>query len=104
MSRKDEDWDFRGDILNDDASCTAYMTFNTPNSGIDYIPCVDKVKPAPCQSQYDPTYVSARSRHPGGVNVLFGDGSVHFLTDSMAQALWVSLGTMEGGEPGSADF
>ncbi len=104
MARTDEHFDFRGDILNDDASCTAFMTYNTPNTGVDYTRCVDLQKPAPCQNQSNPSYVSARSRHPGGVNVLFGDGSVHFVNNSIAQSVWEALGPMEGGETANVDF
>ena len=46
---------------------------------------------------------TARSRHPGGVDVLFGDGSVHFLKDSIAPAPWRALSTINGGEVISAD-
>ncbi len=45
----------------------------------------------------------ARSYHPGGVNVLFGDGSVKFIKDSVNQATWWALGTKAGGEVVSAD-
>jgi prepilin-type N-terminal cleavage/methylation domain-containing protein/prepilin-type processing-associated H-X9-DG protein len=41
---------------------------------------------------------TARSWHPGGVNVLMGDGSVRFARDSVSQAVWRSLGTRNGGE------
>ena len=40
----------------------------------------------------------ARSRHSGGVNVLFGDGSLHFIRDSIDPVTWKALGTMNGGE------
>ena len=43
------------------------------------------------------------SRHPGGVNVLFGDGSVKFVKDSVNLATWRALGTRAGGEVVSAD-
>ncbi|MGD0042434.1 MAG: H-X9-DG-CTERM domain-containing protein [Isosphaeraceae bacterium] len=43
------------------------------------------------------------SQHPGGVNVLFGDGSVHFLKESMDPRIVVSLITRAGGEIVSAD-
>ncbi len=36
---------------------------------------------------------AARSRHVGGVNALFADGSVHFVTDSIDSDLWRSLST-----------
>ena len=43
------------------------------------------------------------SRHPGGVNVLFGDGSVKFIKDSVNLATWRALGTRSGGEVVSSD-
>lgn len=43
------------------------------------------------------------SNHPGGVNVLFADGSVKFLKDSINQQTWMSLGSRDGGEVISAD-
>jgi prepilin-type processing-associated H-X9-DG protein len=39
-----------------------------------------------------------RSRHPGGVNSLFGDGSVHQLGPSIAASVWLALGTRAGNE------
>ena len=44
-----------------------------------------------------------RSRHPGGVNAVFADGSVHFVKDSVNQVTWWALGTKAGGEIVSAD-
>ncbi len=43
------------------------------------------------------------SRHPGGVNVVFGDGSVKFVKDSINLPIWRALGTRAGGEVISAD-
>jgi prepilin-type processing-associated H-X9-DG protein len=45
----------------------------------------------------------ARSRHPGGVNVLFGDGSVKFLKDTINLSIWQGISTTKGGEVISAD-
>jgi prepilin-type processing-associated H-X9-DG protein len=39
-------------------------------------------------------YVSSRSRHPGGVNVVFGDGSVPFMTDGISIGVWRALSSM----------
>lgn len=52
-----------------------------------------------------PTYaaVNARSYHPGGVNALFGDGSVHFIKSTVNGLTWRALGTVAGGEVISAD-
>ena len=64
---QDNHFDFRGDILNDDVSCSQYMTRNTPNAGVDGAVCVDTTNPAPCFHTYSgASAVSARSRHPGG--------------------------------------
>jgi prepilin-type processing-associated H-X9-DG protein len=41
---------------------------------------------------------AARSRHSGGVNTLFGDGSVRFVRNSIPPATWRAWGTMNGGE------
>lgn len=38
------------------------------------------------------------SDHPGGVNVLFADGSVHFIHDQIADPVWRALGTRNGNE------
>jgi prepilin-type processing-associated H-X9-DG protein len=43
------------------------------------------------------------SRHPGGVNLLLGDGSVRFVKDSVDRQVWRALGTIAGGEVISAD-
>jgi len=41
---------------------------------------------------------TARSNHGGGVNCLFGDGHVEFVSDEVDEGLWRALGTREGGE------
>jgi prepilin-type N-terminal cleavage/methylation domain-containing protein/prepilin-type processing-associated H-X9-DG protein len=48
-------------------------------------------------------FVGTRSRHPGGVNSLFGDGSVHFMKNSISPLTWVQLGSINGGEVVSSD-
>jgi prepilin-type N-terminal cleavage/methylation domain-containing protein/prepilin-type processing-associated H-X9-DG protein len=48
-------------------------------------------------------YTGSRSRHPGGVNTLFGDGSVHFMKNSISAITWVQLGSISGGEVISSD-
>jgi prepilin-type N-terminal cleavage/methylation domain-containing protein/prepilin-type processing-associated H-X9-DG protein len=37
-------------------------------------------------------YAGARSRHPGGVNAVFCDGSVHFIQNSIDLTTWQNLG------------
>ncbi len=48
-------------------------------------------------------YAGARSRHPGGLNALFGDGSVRFIKNSINMPIWLGLNTIAGGEIVSAD-
>jgi prepilin-type processing-associated H-X9-DG protein len=52
-----------------------------------------------------PTYMSlsATSYHAGGVNALFGDGSVRFVKSTVNPATWRALGSIAGGEVISAD-
>jgi prepilin-type N-terminal cleavage/methylation domain-containing protein/prepilin-type processing-associated H-X9-DG protein len=44
------------------------------------------------------------SRHPQGVNFLFGDGSVRVIQNSIRPTLWEAIGTRAGGEPVTLDF
>ncbi len=69
----------------------------------------------PCQNPSDPTistlpgYIgpysapSANSLHPGGVNVCFSDGSVHFIKSSIGLQAWWAIGTRAMGEVVSSD-
>ena len=47
--------------------------------------------------------VPPSSQHPGGVNVLMGDGAVRFVKDSVSLGTWRGLGTRNGGESISSD-
>jgi prepilin-type N-terminal cleavage/methylation domain-containing protein/prepilin-type processing-associated H-X9-DG protein len=49
------------------------------------------------------TMVCASSYHAGGVNVLFLDGSVHFVKEGVSRATWRAIATYAGGEIVSAD-
>jgi len=48
-------------------------------------------------------HLAARSRHPGGVNVGFADGSVRFVKNTVNTLSWNALATRAGGEIVSAD-
>ncbi len=50
------------------------------------------------QAQQWGTFSGTRSRHPGGVNTLFGEGSVHFIKNAIGPMTWVQLGSINGGE------
>jgi prepilin-type N-terminal cleavage/methylation domain-containing protein/prepilin-type processing-associated H-X9-DG protein len=44
------------------------------------------------------TYAGARSRHTGGVNVVFCDGHVSFMTDTVPLSTWQALGWIADGQ------
>jgi prepilin-type N-terminal cleavage/methylation domain-containing protein/prepilin-type processing-associated H-X9-DG protein len=46
----------------------------------------------------------SNSRHPQGVNFLFGDGSVRVIQNTVRPVVWEAIGTRAGGEPVSLDF
>jgi prepilin-type processing-associated H-X9-DG protein len=103
MASPDTEFDIRGDMLNDDTPCTMFQTLNAPNSGIDY----SVFQPTTGKNQENPPYAlptdgymwkSARSRHPGGVNVVMADGSQRFVQNEIAILVWRAMGTMDGGE------
>jgi prepilin-type N-terminal cleavage/methylation domain-containing protein/prepilin-type processing-associated H-X9-DG protein len=48
-------------------------------------------------------YENVSSNHPGGVNCMMADGSVHFVKNSIDMFTWWKLGTKAGGEVVSAD-
>jgi prepilin-type N-terminal cleavage/methylation domain-containing protein/prepilin-type processing-associated H-X9-DG protein len=51
----------------------------------------------------DNTMISASSRHSGGVNVGFLDGSIRFIKNSVAPQAWWAIATKAGGEVISSD-
>jgi prepilin-type processing-associated H-X9-DG protein/prepilin-type N-terminal cleavage/methylation domain-containing protein len=57
----------------------------------------------PGQFPNDGMSYGASSAHPGGANVLFGDGSVKFIKSTISYPTWWALGTKDGGEVISAD-
>jgi prepilin-type processing-associated H-X9-DG protein len=67
-------------------ACYFTTTTGTPNSGIKEV-----------------TIVGASSRHSGGVNVGFLDGSVKFIKESVNPEAWMAISTTNGGEVVSAD-
>jgi prepilin-type N-terminal cleavage/methylation domain-containing protein/prepilin-type processing-associated H-X9-DG protein len=102
VTRGDSDQNSHGDFQNDDSSQPGweFMTFTTPNSPTpDQIFCSTNNDPrAPCVAS-TPLFQAARSRHTNGVNVLFCDGSVHFITNGIDLFTWQALGSTNGGEP-----
>lgn len=104
--QRDEDKDHRGDMQNDDQACTYFMTINSPNTTVadDMSYCFNNpTYGLPCTSTGN-FHKAARSRHPGGVNAMLGDGSVRFVRNSISLNVWAAVGTMNGGESIANNF
>lgn len=67
---------------------TLYNHYYTPNSTT--FDCMNN----PQQK----ALMTARSNHPGGVNVAFCDGSVRFIENDVALEVWRAMSTRAGGE------
>ena len=78
--------------------CTQYNHVTTPNK----VTCAG-LGFANNSMANMPMVVPPSSQHPGGVNTLFGDGSVKFIKDSVSLLTWRALGSRNGGEVLSAD-
>ncbi len=44
------------------------------------------------------------SYHTGGVNLLLGDGSVKFTSESINQGVWIAVGSINGTDPVNGDW
>jgi prepilin-type N-terminal cleavage/methylation domain-containing protein/prepilin-type processing-associated H-X9-DG protein len=58
---------------------------------------------APLGCRYSAAAKGFKSKHPGGANLLFADGSVHFLKSSISLVTFCALGSRNGGEVISSD-
>ncbi|MDR1385132.1 MAG: DUF1559 domain-containing protein, partial [Planctomycetaceae bacterium] len=102
--------DFRGDVYRGGhgAFFSTYWEPNSrhpDNSGLGYSLCHHR----PVSGSFDgvkyPCYTfasyyaqaSARSNHTGGVNAAFGDGSVHFVSETISRSVWRPLGATKDG-------
>ena len=50
----------------------------------------------------DAVEIGFTSRHPGGVQCVFVDGHVSFISETIDLQVWSAMGTREGGEPVSS--
>ncbi len=79
----------RGDRwINGGYLSTAYNHWQLPNSAT--LDCLNSA------NNYG--LKTARSRHSGGVNVLFCDGSIHFISNNVNQTTWTALATRASGD------
>ncbi len=107
--RVPQGYDLRGFSWWGLGSC--YTAWQTPNSSLpDIVVNASYCKyplgnNPPCQVATSalPMMLAARSFHPGGVNVTFGDGSVRFIKNSVNVFIWRALSTTHGNEVISAD-
>ncbi len=63
----------------------------------------DKLPCTPVPFPFYDIYLGSRSRHPGGVNAGFGDGSVHFIKSTINPVVWIGLNSIRGGEVLTSD-
>ena len=77
--------------------CTTYNHVAPPNT----FACAGIPFPGSMANMSD--QVPPSSYHPGGVNVLMGDGSVRFIRDGVSLPTWRALATRNGGEVISSD-
>jgi prepilin-type N-terminal cleavage/methylation domain-containing protein/prepilin-type processing-associated H-X9-DG protein len=77
--------------------CTTYNHVDTPNKHTCAAPGFPGTMANMSMS------MPPSSRHPGGVNALFGDGTVRFIKDTIDMRPWRAIGTRNGGEVVSAD-
>jgi prepilin-type N-terminal cleavage/methylation domain-containing protein/prepilin-type processing-associated H-X9-DG protein len=84
--------------------CTSYNHYYTPNSP--QHDCFSYIPQGPPERLFTSIgWRATRSRHPGGVNLMLGDGSVRFVANSVSQSTWRALSTRNGGEViGGSDF
>jgi prepilin-type N-terminal cleavage/methylation domain-containing protein/prepilin-type processing-associated H-X9-DG protein len=112
-------YDVRGLLWSTIPGGGSFFSRMPPNNPVDYyqtgyfgdqlnqvIFCVNEpVMDLPCTGGAGDqmAYAGSRSRHPGGINLLLGDGSVRFVKNSINMPVWLGLNTINGGEVISAD-
>lgn len=86
---------------------TFFTTYLAPNSAQPDVAqssgyCTQNDPTFPCaptsESAAQPSTFAARSRHLGGVQTVFCDGAVHFISNDIFLNVWQGLGTTQGGE------
>ena len=85
---------------------TAFYTPNSPNcdhlarqcfpAGNSLIPCCTSCGGG--SGDIVKQIITARSKHPGGVQVVLIDGSVRFISNNISMATWQALATTQGQE------
>jgi hypothetical protein len=94
----------------------SFMTRFTPNATQDYLGAAvggdqltfctnDPGRQLPCIGGVGAMngFAGARSWHTGGINTLRGDGSVHFVKNSINAQIWIAINSIQAGEVVSGD-
>jgi prepilin-type N-terminal cleavage/methylation domain-containing protein/prepilin-type processing-associated H-X9-DG protein len=82
---------------NGEYRCALYNHRSTPNSS--QMDCMAAVNVGDVSVRYSAyAWRAARSQHPGGVNALYGDSSVRFVSDEVDSAVWLAAATRSGNE------
>jgi prepilin-type N-terminal cleavage/methylation domain-containing protein len=81
---------------------TATFPPNTPvpyaSGGLSYDVDFNSSREGRSASHFTYAVVTSRSHHPGGVQVVYADGSAHFVAETIDGMIWRALATREGGE------
>ena len=98
--------DRRARIWNHVPGCYQVSTTNPPNSDREdaTAPCVDRPEQGlPCRQvgTENNMFITSRSRHSSGVQVVLCDGSVRFVTDDIDPLVWKAASSIDGGEVAS---
>ncbi|MBN1911969.1 MAG: DUF1559 domain-containing protein [Pirellulales bacterium] len=101
-------WDTRGMWAIQYVGASSYLHLYSPNTSIGDAPsavryerCVPEPN-MPCSNptsnvEYAGSFASARSYHPGGVNVVYADGHVDFVSDVIELWVWRCLAKIDDG-------
>src|SRR5262249_49582883 len=81
-------------------TCTTYNHVSTPNTRS----CAGMDGSGMMSMTNMPVQIPPSSNHPGGANVLLGDGGVRFIKDSISLPSWRAIGSRNGAEIVSGDF
>jgi len=87
------------------ANQSGFTTTFPPNTkvihstgGVDYDADFTNAREGKTTDQITYAAITSRSYHPGGVQTVYVDGSVHFVPETINLATWRALGTRNGGE------
>lgn len=85
--------------VNGEFRCAMYNHYQTPNSPVADCLGVETSFFSSIQTRFRPYgWRTARSNHPGGVNVLMADGAVMFASEEVDRTVWQAMSTRSGGE------